>query len=111
MRFVLILVVLILAACEGSFVRPKNLGKQVQIRKSYAFRDACLVGQAAAEGTDSIDSATLAHAAAAACSQETEALVTASNFDGNATVASNIRQDSEFRAMKFVMQARGQAIF
>jgi hypothetical protein len=45
------------------------------------------------------------------CAAETEKLVRASNFDGNAKVSSNIRRDSEFRALGFVMKARHQAIF
>ncbi len=45
------------------------------------------------------------------CAPETEKLVDATNRDGDAQVAASIRQNSEFRAMKYVMKARGQAIF
>src|SRR4030095_9877077 len=111
MRFGLLLIVLFLCGGEGSFVRPEDLGRKVHIQRRYAAREACLARNANADGTATTDPAMLAHAVATACSPETEALVTASNFDGDATVATNIRQDSGFRAMKYVMQARGQAIF
>jgi hypothetical protein len=111
MRIVLVLVVLLLAACEGSFVRSGNLGRKVNIDKSYEARDACLARNAAADGTGATDPATLAHAVALACSAETDKLISASDLSGDAKVATSIRQDSEFRALGFVMKARGQAIF
>jgi hypothetical protein len=111
MRIVLLLVALLLGACEGSFVRPENLGRKVQIDKSYAARDACLARNAAADGTGSADPETLAHAVAMACTAETDKLIAASDFSGDSKVANAIRRDTEFRAMKYVLQARGQAIF
>ena len=111
MRIVLVLVVLLLAACEGSFVRPGDLGRKVSIDKSYEARDACLSRNAAADGTSTTDPATLAHAVALACSAETDKLISASDLSGDTRVATSIRQDSEFRALGFVMKARGQAIF
>jgi hypothetical protein len=111
MRYVLVLVVLLLAACEGSFVRSGDLGRKVNIDKSYEARDACLARNAAADGVGSEDPTTLAHAAALACSAETDKLIAASDLSGDTKVANQIRQDSEFRALGFVMKARGQAIF
>jgi hypothetical protein len=111
MRYVLVLVVLLLAACEGSFVRSGDLGRKVNIEKSYEARDACLARNAAADGVGSEDPTTLAHAAALACSAETDKLIAASDLSGDTKVANQIRQDSEFRALGFVMKARGQAIF
>src|SRR5215204_716607 len=105
MRFGLLIVVLFLCGCEGSFVRPENLGRQVQIKKTYEAREACLAKSAAADGTTATDPTTLAHAVAMACASETESLVTAANFDGDVVVTANIRRDSEFRAMKYVMQS------
>lgn len=92
-------------------MRPENLGRQVLIQKSYAAREACLLKNAAAENTSMVDAATLAHSVALACSAETEALITASNFDGDKQVANNVRQDTQFRALKYVFRARGQSIF
>jgi hypothetical protein len=111
MRYVLVLVVLLLAACEGSFVRSGDLGRKVNIEKSYEARDACLARNAAADGVGTEDPTTLAHAAALACSAETDKLIAASDLSGDTKVANQIRQDSEFRALGFVMKARGQAIF
>jgi len=111
MRYVLVLVVLLLAACEGSFVRSGDLGRKVNIDKSYEARDACLARNAAADGTGSEDPTTLAHAVALACSPETDKLIAASDGSGDTKVANQIRKDSEFRALGFVMKARGQTIF
>jgi hypothetical protein len=111
MRYVLVLVVLLLAACEGSFVRSGDLGRKVNIDKSYEARDACLARNAAADGVGTEDPTTLAHAAALACSAETDKLIAASDLSGDTKIANQIRQDSEFRALGFVMKARGQAIF
>jgi hypothetical protein len=111
MRRAFVLLVLLVSACEGSFVRPEDLGRKVQIEKSYEARDTCLKTQAAADGTESTDPATLAHAAALACQQQTDKLIAAANTDGNAQVTEQIRQDTEFRAVKYVMRARGRATF
>ena len=111
MRYVLVLAVLLLAACEGSFVRSGDLGRKVNIEKSYEARDACLARNAAADGVGTEDPATLAHAVALACSTETDKLIAASDLSGDNKVANQIRKDSEFRALGFVMKARGQAIF
>jgi hypothetical protein len=111
MRIPVLLTVLLLAACEGSFVRPGDLGRTTRIEKSYEARDACLARNAGADGVSSTDAAMLAHAAAMACASETEKLVEAVNPDRDGKVAAAVRKDSEFRAMKYVLQARGQAIF
>jgi hypothetical protein len=111
MRYVLLVLVLFLGACERSFIRVEDLGRKVQMEKAYEARDTCLARNAAADGTSATDPNTLAHAVAMACATETQKLIEASNIDGDAKIASNIRQDSEFRALGYVMKARGQAIF
>ena len=112
MRWFVLLAALFLGACEGSFVRPENLGQRVSLEKSYAARDACLTRKADADAAGPGDPETVAHAVAAACTAETEKLVAASNRgDSDPKVAAQIRQDTEFRALKFVMRARGQAMF
>ena len=92
-------------------MRAGNLGRKVGIDKSYEARDACLARNAAADGVGTEDPTTLAHAAALACSPETDKLIAASDLSGDAKVANQIRKDSQFRALGFVMKARGQAIF
>jgi hypothetical protein len=111
MRFSALLAVLLLAACEGSFVRPGDVGRTARVERTYEARDACLARNAGADGVSTTDAATLAHAAAMACASETEKLVEAVNPNGDSKVAAAVRKDSEFRAMKYVLQARGQAIF
>ena len=111
MRYVVIFAMLLLAACEGSFVRAGDLGRKANIEKSYEARDACLARNAAADGVGTEDPAMLAHAVALSCSTETDKLIAASDLSGDTKVANQIRKDSEFRALGFVMKARGQAIF
>lgn len=111
MRFVLVFAVLLLGGCEGSFFQVSDLGRKTQIDRTYVARDSCLARNAAADGAMSEDAATLAHAIAMACAPETEKLVAASTADGDAKIALAIRRDSEFRAMGFVLKARGQPIF
>ena len=108
MRPALVLPVLLLAACattNGDGRRTAN------IDKSYKVRDACLARNAAADDISNSDPATIASAVALACSPETEGLIAAANRDGDAKVAAAIRKDSEFRAMGYVLKARGQFIF
>lgn len=106
MRRAFVLLVLLVTACEGSFIRPENLGRKVEINKSYEARDNCLKHQAVDEAAGA-DPARLASAAALACRSETDRLITAANPDGDSKVTASIRQDTEFRALKYVLQARG----
>jgi|FEC22Drversion2_1045045.scaffolds.fasta_scaffold00949_9 hypothetical protein len=109
-RAYLLLALLPLAACEGSFVRPEDYGRKVQIEKSYQARETCLKSHAT-DGTAGEDPTQLAHAAALACQGETEKYIAAANTDGDVKVTAQIREDTEFRAMKYVMKARGLASF
>jgi hypothetical protein len=106
MRRAFVLLVLSLTACEGSFIRPEDLGRKVEINKSYEARDTCLKHKAA-DGMASADPGELASAAALACQSETDRLITAANPDGDKKVTASIRHDTEFRALKYVLQARG----
>src|SRR5689334_13286450 len=100
-----------LTACEGSFVRPSSLARKVGIDRTYEARDTCLSRHAAAEGTGTTDPITLAQAITLACQPETDKLIAASDQTGDSKVAASIRRDTEFRAMKYVLQARGQTLF
>ena len=106
MRPAFVLLVLFLTACEGSFIRPEDFGRKVEINKSYEARDTCLKHKAA-DGMASADPAELASTAALACQSETDRLITAANPDGDSKVTASIRHDTEFRALKYVLQARG----
>ena len=105
-RAFVLLGLLLVTACEGSFFRVEDLGRQVEIKKSYEARDTCLKHNAA-DGTAAVDPATVASSAAHACQGETDRLITAANPDRDSKVTASIRQDTEFRAMKYVLQARG----
>lgn len=112
MRRLVLLAALLVGACEGSFFRPEHLGRRVALDKSYAARDACLAQNAAADAGSTADPQALAQTVAQACTAETDKLIAASNRgDSDPKVADQIRKDSEFRALKYVMKARGQAIF
>lgn len=108
MRFALVLVVLLLGGCAGAYHTSSDGRLQTRIDDSYKARDACLAKNAAAEGTMSLDAGAVAQAAALACTPETERLIEVSNRDGDPLVAERIRRDSEFRAMGYVLRARGQ---
>ena len=107
MRFAVVLFVLLLGACEGSFFSVGDRWHTPRISEAYAERDACLVRKASAESS-TLDPAAAAREVARGCTSETEKLVSLSNRDGDVKVAANIRQNSEFRAMRYVMRARGQ---
>jgi hypothetical protein len=108
MRIALVLVVLLLGACSGAYHTSSDGRLQTRIDDSYKARDACLAKNAAADGTMSLDAGSVAQAAALACSAETDKLIEVSNRDGDPAVADRIRRDSEFRAMGYVLKARGQ---
>ena len=109
MRIALVLAALLLGGCAGAYHTSSDGRLQTRIDDSYKARDACLSKNAAADGTMSLDAASVAQAAALACSAETERLIEVSNRDGDPAVASRIRRDSEFRAMGYVLKARGQS--
>jgi hypothetical protein len=109
MRIALVLVVLLLGGCAGAYHTSSDGRLQARIDNSYKARDACLAKNAAADGTMSLDAASVAQAAALACSAETDRLIEVSNRDGDPSVTSRIRRDSEFRAMGYVLKARGQS--
>ena len=70
-------------------MRSGDLGRKVNIEKSYEARDACLARNAAADGTSAEDPTMLAHAVALACSAETDKLISASDLSGDAKVAAS----------------------
>jgi hypothetical protein len=109
MRTALIFLALLLGACaEGTYTSPSDGRLTTRIDRSFAARDACLARNAGADDISNSDPATIARAIALACAPETEKLVEMSNRDGDPRVASAIRKDSEFRAMGYVLRARGQ---
>ena len=109
MRTAAVFFALLLSGCAGAYHTSSDGRLDTRINNAYKARDACLAKNAAADVTTSADADTIARAVALACTSETEKLVEVSNRDGDPKVASAIRKDSEFRAMGFVVRARGQA--
>jgi hypothetical protein len=111
MRTVFAVVVLVLlGACEGMFFASHDRWHTPRIGEAYEARDACLARNAATGSTNE-DITVAARAVAQACASETEKLVAVTNREGDAKVASNIREDTRFRAVGYVLKARGQLIF
>lgn len=108
MRIALIPLTLLLGACAGAYHTSSDGRLSTRIDDSYKARDACLAKNAAADGTMSLDAGAVAQAAALACMPETEKLIEVTNRDGDPRVTERIRRDSEFRAMGYVLRARGQ---
>ena len=92
----------------GHLQSPVDGRLMTRIDKSFAARDACLARNATADDISKSDPATLARAIALACAPETQKLVEVSNRDGDPRAAAAIRKDFEFRAMGYVLRARGQ---
>ena len=109
MRIALLPLIFALSACAGAYHTPSDGRLTTRINNSYAARDACLARNVAAEGMMNEDAGTVARAVALACSAETEKLIEVMNQDGDPRVAAAVRRDSEFRAMGYVLRARGQA--
>ncbi|MFO1160126.1 MAG: hypothetical protein U1E60_14890 [Reyranellaceae bacterium] len=107
--FLPFLLPLLLGACAGAYHTSSDGRLQTKIDTSYEARDKCLAKAAAANDISNSDMQTIANAVALACSAETEKLVEVSNRDGDPKVTSAIRKDSEFRAMGYVLKARGQS--
>src|SRR5258708_19253805 len=103
MRSALVFHVLLLSACEGSFVTVSDVGRKAKIDKSFEARDACLAKNAAADVTSDAEAATIARAGALACPPETEQLADPTNRDGDAQAAAPILPNSEFRPIKSVI--------
>jgi hypothetical protein len=74
------------------------------IDTAYAERDACLARNATERALAGASVHARAQALALACAAQTERLITASSH-GDAAIASAIRDDSEFRALGFVLRA------
>jgi hypothetical protein len=106
-RWALLSLTAVLGACEGSFFSVGDRWHTPRISDAYTARDACLARTAATEAPGAIDPSAAARAVAQACTPETEKLVQISNRDGDSKVAANIRDNSQFRAMGYVMRSRG----
>jgi hypothetical protein len=73
------------------------------IDTAYAERDACLARNATERAQAGASVHARAQALALACAAQTDRLITASGR-GDAAIANAIRDDSEFRALGFVLR-------
>jgi hypothetical protein len=73
------------------------------IDQAYAERDACLARNATERALAGASTHARAQALALACAAQTDRLITASSR-GDGAVASAIRDDTEFRALGFVLR-------
>lgn len=108
MRMVAVLLALLLSACAGAYHTPSDGRLTTRINTAYATRDACLARNAEVDNSSNPSANVVAKAVARACTEETEQLVDVSNRDGDPRVATNIRRDSEFRALGYVLRLRGE---
>ena len=102
------LMVFALTACAGAYQTPSDGRLNTRINNAYSARDACLLKNASSDLGLSLDTSAAARAVVLACVPETEKLVEVVNRDGDPKVAEAIRSDSEFRAMGYVLRARGE---
>ncbi|MBX9946847.1 MAG: hypothetical protein K2Y40_22415 [Reyranella sp.] len=101
-----------LGACSRDYVFEGNSYSApmtvAEIRKLYEARDACLAKNAVpADAAGNIDTEALAKAVSLSCLPQTNMLIAASNPDRDPRVAAAIRNDSELRALSYVLRARG----
>jgi len=71
---------------------------------AYAARDACLARNATERALAGTTLHERARSLALACASQTDKLIAASGTD-NASVAAAIRDDTEFRAQRFILRA------
>lgn len=102
-------VLLLTTGCEQSFFMVGDKGREAVIERLSAARDACLARHAVADNSG--DATAVARDVALACREDTDKLVAAVNRDGDTKVSDAIRRNSEFRAMGYVLRARGVTIF
>jgi hypothetical protein len=112
MRVALLLLPLLLAACEqasawkaGGWTDP---GLMHKINRAYEARDTCLERHVVPADANNSSAQAIAAAAALSCQSETNALIAVSNPYGDPRVTAAIMRDSDFRALRFVLKARGQ---
>ena len=101
-----------LGACHSASVLkgagysdPRLSGR---IDDAYEARDACLARNAAPSVTGVSDVATIARAVALSCQPETDKLIAVTNPFQDPQVTAAIMKDSDGKAMRYVLLARGE---
>jgi hypothetical protein len=108
----LVLLPLALAGCEAATsLRGAGLSDPLRMKsidQAFEARDNCLVENIHLADVYAGSAQSLAATAAASCQTQTDALISVSNPYGDPRVTAAIQKDSSFRAMGFVLKARGQ---
>jgi hypothetical protein len=98
-----------LGACSRDYIFEGNEYSSPmtvnRIKRLYEARDACLARNAVPSDTGNSDVASIAKAVSLSCAPETDRLIVASNPDRDPKVALAIRNDTERRALVYVMRA------
>ena len=100
----------ILLATAGCSLNPQYSAPWTvrAVTKAYEARDACLAKHAMPyAGTDE-EPEVIGRSVSLRCQAETNALIASSNPHNDPVVISAIRQDSNFRAMGYVLKVRGR---
>ncbi|WP_289295409.1 hypothetical protein [uncultured Reyranella sp.] len=108
----LILFPLMLGGCEAaSSLRAAGLSDpklMKSINDAYEARDNCLTANIHLADSGNASAQSLAATAAASCQTQTDVLISLSNPYGDPRVTAAIQKDSNFRALRYVLKARGQ---
>ena len=112
MQAVMVLLPVLLGGCEaassmaGAGLSDPKLMKS--INDAYEARDNCLIANIPLADVNNASAQSLAARAAASCQTQTDVLISLSNPSNDPRITSAIQRDSSFRAVGFVMKARGQ---
>ncbi len=105
-RAALVLATLSLGGCgvspQYAEFRSRNVENQAEIR------NACLARNAEAFASDSSDASSSASAVALACKPQTDKLIALMNQTWDPKVTAAMEKDAEFRAVGYILKARGQ---
>lgn len=107
MRTLIVVALLSLAACSMNpqYSEPWTVRS---VSQRYEARDACLVKHAVPYVARASDATSIGRTISSNCQAETNALIASSNPHNDPLVTAAIRQDSEFRAIGYVLKARGR---
>ena len=108
----LVLLPFLLGGCEAATsVRSAGLSDpklMKSIDDAFEARDNCLVANIKLAESHSANTDALVANAVVSCQTQTDVLVSLSNPYGDPKVTAAIQRDSNFRAMGYVLKARGQ---
>ena len=89
---------------QAGYDNPRRMAR---IDREFEARDACLAKNAVPSDGAYSNAAAIAKSVALACKAETDRLIAVSNPTNDPKVTAAIVKDSDFRAMGYVLKARG----